>query len=248
LLALLAAMKTEIEPFKGHMEIQRQVDDTACLVIEGRYRGQPALLVQTGVGGHRAELATKYVLDHYQVQAVLSLGFAGGLVSGLKAGELVICRRLFHGQSPAMESASTLVELGKRIAGPTEAGLVTVSRPANQRQQKEELAQKYSAQAVDMESYWIVAEAGRRGIPCLVVRAISDPVDCDLPDLEGISSANGELNKRKAFFHFASHPLETLRLSHLYFGHRRAKRNLVHFVNDFVSTYQNQNKNLEDKS
>ena len=230
------------------MEIQRQVDDNTCLVIEGRYRGQPALLVQTGVGGHRAEVATKYVLDHYPVQVILSLGFAGGLVSGLKAGELVICRSLFHGQSPAIESASTLVELGKRIARPTEAGLVTVSRPASQRQQKEELAQKYSAQAVDMESYWIAAEAERHGIPCLVVRAISDPVDCDLPDLEGISSASGEWNKRKAFFHFASHPVETLRLSHLYLGHRRAKRNLVNFVNSFASAYQDQTENLGEKS
>jgi adenosylhomocysteine nucleosidase len=192
-------------------------------------------------------MAAKHVLDRYPVSVILSLGFAGGLVTGLKAGDLVVCRHLFHGQSPAMESDSALVELGKRIAGPNEASLVTVSRPATQRQQKEELAQKYSAQAVDMESYWIVAEAGRRGIPCLVVRAISDPVDCDLPDLEGISSASGEWNKRKAFFYFASHPLETLRLSHLYFGHRRAKRNLVHFVNSFVSTYQNRTQILEEK-
>jgi adenosylhomocysteine nucleosidase len=243
LIALLAAMTQEIEPFKRHMEVHKQVDDDACLVTEGRYRGQPALLVQTGIGGRRAEMAIKHVLDHYQVKVILSLGFAGGLVSELKAGELVICPRLFHGQSPAVESTNTLVELGKRIAKPTEAGLVTVSRPACGRQQKEELAQKYSAQAVDMESYWIVAEAGRRGIPCLVVRAISDPVDCDLPDLEGISSASGEWNKRKAFFHFASHPMETIRLSHLYFGHRRAKQNLVNFVNNFTSAYQGQTKN-----
>jgi adenosylhomocysteine nucleosidase len=248
LLALLAAMKQEIEPFKGQMEIHKQVDDDACIVIEGHYRGQPALLVQTGIGGHRAEMAVKHVLDHYPVHVILSLGFAGGLVSELKAGELVICRHLFHDQSPAVESTNTLVELGKRIAKPTEAGLVTVSRPASQRQEKEELAKKYSAKAVDMESYWIVAEARRRGGPCLVVRAISDPVDCDLPDLEGISSASGEWNKRKAFFHFASHPLETLRLSHLYVGHRRAKRNLVNFVNSFASAYQDQIENLVEKS
>ena len=248
MLALLAAMKAEIEPLKRHMEIQRQLGDNICPVIEGCYRGQQALLVQTGVGGHRAETAVKHVLDHYPVQVILSLGFAGGLVSGLKAGELVICQRLVHGQSPAMESASTLVELGKRVAKSSDACLVTVSRPANQRRQKEELAQKYSAQAVDMESYWIAAEAGRRGIPCLVVRAISDPVDSDLPNLESVSSGSGEWNKREAFFYFASHPLETLRLSHLYFGNRRAKRNLVSFVNGFVSAYHNQTNDLGAKS
>lgn len=247
MLALLAAMKAEIEPFKRHMEIQRRVDDNVCLVIEGSYRGQPALLVQTGIGGHRAETAVKYVLDHYPVKVILSLGFAGGLVPGLKTGELLICKSLVHGESPVVESTSTLVELGKRIAKPSEVCLVTVSRPAIERQQKEELAQKYSAQAVDMESYWIAAEAERRGIPCLVVRAISDPVDSALPNLEGISSGSGEWNKRKAFFYFATHPLETLRLSHLYLGHRRAKRNLVNFVNNFVSAYQDQIKNLEDE-
>ncbi len=248
MLALLAAMKTEIEPFKRHMEIKKQVVDNDCLVTEGRFRGQPALLVQTGVGGHRAEMATKYVLDHYPVQVILSLGFCGGLVPELKAGELVICTRLFHGQSPVMESTNALVELGKHVAKPTEAGLVTVSRPANQRQQKEELAKKYSAKAVDMESYWIVAEARRRGIPCLVVRAISDPVDHDLPNLEGVSSGSGKWSKRKAFFYFASHPVETFRLSHLYFGNRRAKRNMFNFVNNFASAYQDQTKNPGEKS
>jgi len=238
LLALLAAMKLEIEPLKRQMEIQRQFRADGCLVYEGRYQGQPTLLVQTGVGGHRAEAATKYVLDNYQVQTIISLGFAGGLVPGLKAGELVICRRLLHGQSPALDSAAPLVELARRITGSTEASLVTVSRPANQRHQKEALAQTYSAQAVDMESYWVAATAARHGTPVLVARVISDPLGYDLPNLEGISSASGEWNQRKAFFYFAGHPLETLRLSRLYFGHRRAKQNLVRFVNSFVSVYQ----------
>ena len=238
MLALLAAMKLEIEPLKRQMGIQRQFRADGCLVYEGRYQGQPTLLVQTGVGGHRAEAATKYVLDNYQVQTIISLGFAGGLVPGLKAGELVICRRLLHGQSPALDSAAPLVELARRITGSTEASLVTVSRPANQRHQKEALAQTYSAQAVDMESYWVAATAARHGTPVLVARVISDPLGYDLPNLEGISSASGEWNQRKAFFYFAGHPLETLRLSRLYFGHRRAKQNLVRFVNSFVSVYQ----------
>ena len=247
MLALLGAMKPEIEPLKRQMEMQRQVRAGSCLVYEGRYRGRPVLLVQTGVGGHRAEAAVKYVLDNYQVQTIISLGFAGGLVPGLKAGELIICGRLVHGQSPVLESTAPLIELAKRIAGQTEASLVTVSRPASQRHEKEMLAQTYSAQAVDMESYWMAAEAARHGTPCLVVRVISDPLDCDLPNLEGISSGSGEWNKRKAFFYFAGHPLETLRLSRLYFGHRRAKRNLVRFVNGFVSVFQNQAEKLEEK-
>ncbi len=236
--ALLAAMKAEVEPFKKHMEISRQNADNDCLVIEGNYRGKQALLVQTGIGGHRAELAVKYVLAHYPVKVILSLGFAGGLVPEVKAGELLICKSLVHGQSPVVESTSNLVELSKRIAKTNEACLVTVSRPASERQQKMELAKKYSAQAVDMESYWIAVEAGKRGVPCLVVRAISDPVDCDLPNLNGISNDSGEWNKSKAIVYFVSHPIETLRLSHLYFGHRRSKRNLVNFVNGFVSAYQ----------
>lgn len=238
MLALLAAMKLEIEPLKRQMEIQKESKIGGCLVYEGKYLGQPALLVQTGVGGHRAEAATKYVLDNYQVQAIISLGFAGGLVPGLKSGDLIICRRLVHGKLLTLGSASLLVELSKRIAKPREASLVTVSRPACQRQQKEALAQTYSAQVVDMESYWVAAEAARHGTPFLAVRLISDPIDCDLPNLEGISSGSGEWNKRKAFFYFAGHPLETLRLSRLYFGQRRAKQNLVRFVNGFVSVYQ----------
>jgi len=241
-------MKEEIEPFRKHVEMRRQIVDDGCPVIEGNYRGKQALLVQTGIGGHRAETAVKYVLDHYPVKVILSLGFAGGLVPGLKTGELLICKSLVHGESPVMESTSTLVELGKRIAKPSEVCLVTVSRPAIERQQKEELAQKYSAQAVDMESYWIAAEAGRRGIPCLVVRAISDPVDSDLPDLAEKSSDSGEWNKRRAFFYFASHPVDTIRLSHLYFGHRRAKRSMLNFVNGFVSAYQDRPVNQGAKS
>jgi nucleoside phosphorylase len=247
LLALLAAMKLEIGPLKRQMKIQKESQTNGCLVYEGKYQGQPALLVQMGVGGHRAEAATKYVLASYQVQAIITFGFAGGLVPGLKAGELIICRHLFHGRSPALESAAPLVELARRITGSAEASLVTVSRPACKRHEKEALAQTYSAQAVDMESYWVAAAAACHGIPCLVVRVISDPLDCDLPNLEGISSASGEWNRKRAFLYFAGHPLETLRLSRLYFSHRRAKQNLVCFVNGFVSVFQNQVEKIEDK-
>jgi adenosylhomocysteine nucleosidase len=232
-------MKLEIEPLKRQMEVQRQFEADGCLVYEGSCQHQLVLLVQTGVGGHSAETATEYVLDNYRVQAIISLGFAGALVPGLKAGEPIICGRLIHGQLPVLESTAPLVGLAKRILGQAEAALVTVSRPAILRRQKEALAQAYSAQAVDMESYWVAAAACRRGTPLLVVRAISDPLDCDLPNLQGILSAGGEWNKRKAFLYFASHPVDSLRLSHLHFGHRRAQQSLVRFLVGFVAVFQN---------
>jgi hypothetical protein len=70
---------------------------------------------------------------------------------------------------------------------------VSSSRVASRRIDKRNLAGS-GAEAVDMESYEIVAEAGRRGVPAVVLRAISDSFERDMPDFNRALNSDGEFD------------------------------------------------------
>ena len=57
-------------------------------MYERRVGDGEAVLAVSGVGRVRAEAAVREVLDERRPDAVLSLGFAGGLAAGQRAGRL----------------------------------------------------------------------------------------------------------------------------------------------------------------
>ena len=86
------------------------------------------------------------------------------------------------------ELLSTAVDCGARQIERLATSKTLVARAEHKR----ELGSQ--AEAVDMESYTILAEAARCGVPAVAVRAISDTVDFDMPyDFESARDAQGQI-------------------------------------------------------
>ncbi|MFC1926602.1 hypothetical protein ACFLWV_02500, partial [Chloroflexota bacterium] len=106
-----------------------------------------------------------------------------------------------------------------------------------QPESKEALGREFSAEAVDMESYWIGRAAQARGVRFLTVRAITDTVGEHLPSLEQLFADSGELRKGKAAIYFLTHPWQVAKLFMLGRSARRAEKNLALFLDGLIAQF-----------
>ncbi len=251
MLTLVCAMREEIANLKKRMSVEEVfAQQPACLMYKGKYRERDVSLVQTGIGKEYTERATELLLERFPVTSVVSFGFAGALTTELQVGDIILCSKLYCGDEridedlntgmPCCYSDDNLVSLAaqtfkgmsvKWIQGSS----VTVPKAVSTPKAKHTLGEAFSAQAVDMESYWIARIASARQIPFLAVRAISDAVEDALPPLGQFIEPDGSLRWQKAAPYFIVRPQQLVRLLRLYRNARRARKSLTAFVDCFIN-------------
>ena len=151
-----------------------------------RNAGDGVVGAVTGVGREVARRVMREVLEASRPDAVLSLGYGGGLREGLTAGALALSPSLHCEGEPTLNGDRLLLEAAAErltLSGISyELGdCVTVDGAAWTVESKAALGQRTGAAVVDMESYWIAWEAQAAGLPWLALRAVVDPVDRALP-------------------------------------------------------------------
>ena len=161
--------------------------------------------------------------------AILVIGLCGGLTADLRQNTVVAyteclssdeARPPYRCSLPLTERISSLVR-SKGIPCAPVVG-ITSPRIATTKEIRLELARS-GAQAVDMESYEILAAAHDTGIPVAVLRVVADHLDMRLPDLNRALNEAGSLDQRKALRVAIGSPILTARLVS---ANKRAMRHL----------------------
>jgi adenosylhomocysteine nucleosidase len=236
---LLGAFAQEIDGLRRQLDVEEVITGQDYKLYRGSYENRDILLVQTGMGKERAEIATKSVLARYPVTAVVSLGFAGGLNPELEIGDVVLCSTLYRKNGSGQEdpkaepytSDADLISLASECPDDIEAdcligSCVTVLELDTDPQKQQELAETYQADVVEMESYWIAKIASDRGIPFIAVRAMSDR-GSDVQPFEEILAPDGSLLWQEAVVSFTIHPHYLIKVFNLYLQVRVAHRNMT---------------------
>jgi adenosylhomocysteine nucleosidase len=138
--------------------------------------------MESGPGRARAAKAAHALIDAYRPRLVISSGFAGGLDSSLKRYDLIAADSLIdaEGHEIALDPGSLVPRLDE-TPNLHRGRLLTVDRIICLSEEKRQLGMQHQALAVDMESYAVAEVCRQREVPLLVVRAISDTVDDELP-------------------------------------------------------------------
>ena len=235
LVCAFAASRSECRGLKRLMTIESGIgrsDDT----LIGRVGPNQVMLVRTGMGPKKARAKAALTLgaqasslpvpigsteDGEPLQcasAVLVFGLAGSLSNSVGEGDLVLYDRCISADGRAPVRCSP--ELTGKLAQILRAGSVScrevtgvsVPRIASTRTERERLAQ-LEAEAVDMESYEVVAEAARRGVPAVVLRAVSDSVEREMPDFNRALNSEGEFGALALARVCAARPLASAALA-----------------------------------
>lgn len=147
------------------------------LTAEARVAERFGYPVLVGGGTPEGAAEAAYQLVEQGANALVSFGFAGGLDPALRPGSLVIPTSILSdGRFYAAEPS-----LADRFGGLTGHCLIAGTATATSSTSKRELHATTRAHAIDLESGSVARVAEDHGLPFVVVRAISDAADRDLP-------------------------------------------------------------------
>lgn len=152
----------------------------------------------TGIGPERMTKALELGCRVYRPTIAVLVGFSAGLISGLDAGRLVIDER----SDPELLAAP----FGRKVI----KGRVATCGYLQTSSQKRSFAEKHpEAPVADLESEAFLSHLPS-GVKGLVVRAVSDAVDFDLPlDFSNLTDGKGFPNIRAIAMAVARKPFVT---------------------------------------
>jgi adenosylhomocysteine nucleosidase len=221
-------------------QIDRALEDGPLWVATGRLYGQPALLVRTGIGPENAARAAEHVLGSYAVREVLLVGFAGGTVPRLSSPSLIACKEVRDGRE-SEDRTDSVTAPKLLIDRALETGLVsdvlsavTVPRVVASAKEKSTLGARFGVSLVEMEGFPLLRMARQRGVPGLMVRAVLDESNDELPEPTTWLSATGRFRARALFAYLVVRPRAVISLVKLIGRASHSRRCLNHFTEAYL--------------
>jgi len=192
-------------------------------------------VVLTGMGEHHARQAAKAALAD-GADVCISAGLAGGLHAGQRTGDILVANVVVKDREPvAVASDPELVALAAECGARQGSRFITTREVVVLAADKKRLGDR--ADAVEMESLAVLAEAAVRGVPAVAIRAIADTVDFGLPfDFSAACDAGGQIRIGKVLAAALTHPQRIPALLRLAGDCRRASRGLAAFLDAFTGS------------
>jgi adenosylhomocysteine nucleosidase len=187
----------------------------------------------TGIGATNAQRAADAVISK-EYSFCIAAGFAGALKSTVKLGDVVAAIRVQPcGSGAAAGCARNLVWDAKADGAIEIATLLTADHVVRTAEEKASLAP--FADAVDMESYSIVAVARAKKLPAVAIRVISDSFNRDLPvQIDTMVNEEGRVSIGGVVRYVSRHPLSLPAIIRLGRDSRTAADALAHFLEAYI--------------
>ena len=245
-IAILGAVTEEIAGIKREINISDRVRLDKSEAWFGKYQGRNIVLVRTGVGRKRAQNATQQVIDKFNPEVIISMGYAGALTEGLNVGDMFVASTIFSPESDSnsfeMDDPKNLkwLELAKKTPPPENVKLkigrlITVDMVVHTPKAKKELGSRFRAEAVEMETLEIALLARVNKIAFISIRGISDAVNHELIDSSSFLSNDGEISKLRAGWYVLTHPKSLKNVFSLRSNTQIATQNLTDFISRLIS-------------
>ena len=189
-IGIIAALSGELKPLVSDWSPQ---PDGAFLT----QRGDVALIaVAKGIGIVRAEQAVSIAETYGSLNALVSIGWAGGTSCGVQPGTAYEVGEVIDPASGERYATSAVTSPIK---------LVTLDHVAG-REEKRQVAESYGASLVDMEAVAVARLARVRGLPFYCWKAVTDTATEDLPDFNYFLDQEKQLRTRQVAAYALTHP------------------------------------------
>ena len=190
-IVIIAAMPGELKPLVrswAALETRERVDGW-------QHPNGPIMAFCGGMGSAGATRSFARAREVCEPVQLLSVGWAGALREDLVPGAVV------------RASMVRDLQTGEMLPAEGTGGLLLTSPRVAVREEKHRLARTYDgAVAVDMEAAILARLAGAHGVPFRAIKAISDTLDEDLPDMNPFVSSDGQFAVARFIAHAALQP------------------------------------------
>ena len=218
-MGIIGAMDVEIALLREEMAKAGAVKITRIAGMEfnvGTIGNTTVIVVQCGVGMVNAATCAQVLVDRFGVSALLNTGIAGSLDASINIGDIVVADDAVNhimdvcnlgyaaGQTPGLDTlafpcspalSKSVVAAASAIGATTHTGHVASGdRFVRDNFEKQRITETFGAKCCEMEGAAIAQVAWANGVPCAIVRAISDKADgsssMDYPTFEAQAARN----------------------------------------------------------
>ncbi len=210
-----------------------QSDRRNAGTFSAQIEGIDVRVLLTGIGTGNALRSISATVDEIPDLCITS-GLAGGLKPQHRSGEVLVARAVYDSTGETFVYSderlfSSAVDCGAKPA----SRFISVSQIVRTVQEKTRLSA--SADAVDMESFAVMKELSRLGVPCAAIRSVSDPLEMRVPyDLDRALDSAGRIRMRQVLGQVVCNPRQLLPLARLAIRSSRATASLARFLDNYV--------------
>jgi adenosylhomocysteine nucleosidase len=187
LLVFVAAERRELEGLLAHIDEIAKPSWPLDFVRSGRLNGTPVVMVANGPGPRLAGGAVDTVEQNVHMDALVSIGFCGGLQRSLGACDIFVATEVVGVARVLAPSSSRPFKTGKLLS--FDRVVCTAAEKA---------ALSTNADAVEMEAAAVADRAKRYHVPFYAVRVVTDTCQESFPlDFNAARSSDGRFSRAK---------------------------------------------------
>ena len=221
MIAVIAAMDKELTSLLEAIAVSEITTVAEKTFYEGTIGGTPVVVAKSGIGKVNAAVTAAILLDRFPVEALINTGLAGG-VSPSKTGDIVVSSGLAYSDvdfSPVnpelpygqMEGEPLVIPADPILLARAEASLRKASVPyrigtivsgdrfVTSLSELEAIRKHVTGViACEMEGMAVAQTARHFGVPCIIVRGISDVLEApgQVQDYYAVASAIADKTTR----------------------------------------------------
>jgi nucleoside phosphorylase len=236
------ALENEFAPWRAMHRFRESTWGKAD-VFAAEIGGADVAVLLTGVGPRPAKLALSKIVwgESGTLEYCISSGLAGALRPEYSVAQVVAAReaasegvRDENGEPKVLPSSASLVSFASDCGATVVNRFYTAERAIWRADEKKHLGK--TADAVEMESFEILAAAADSGVPAAAVRAVSDTSEEALPlDMNEVFSDEGQLSIPRVVGQVALHPQALPGLVKLGQQSKKAAESLAQFLDRYIA-------------
>lgn len=228
-IVIIAALEREVKPLVKHWALKSLPDENKLTFFESNY----AVVVCGGVGPGAARRAAEAAIAEYSPRVLISAGIAGALTPELHVGETIFPVTVIDASDSSR--VETAIKNTPIATTPLARTVLVSTAEIASAEQKQKFGKAYAAHAVDMEGASVARVAEAHGIRFLAIKAISDEMDFEMPNLTDFIRA-GEFRTTAFALHVAVRPWLWLKVARLARNTKLASENLCAWLRESALT------------
>ena len=224
LIGIIGATGLEIGFLRKRIKLIEKGRVGSGCFFRGHFLGKEFVLVESGIGYNRALNACIHMIDRFSPCAILSFGLAGSVDITTKIGEVLLATHLLWVEDMdtfRVKKTYTLdkglIDIASKILEKYDikykiGKVLTVPSFVFKLEERCRIRRELGVEAVEMEGSAIADEAGKRHVPVMALRMISDDISSREIDYGMVMGPHGKSTLSGAVRFFLAHRWDLLEI------------------------------------